>query len=435
MFTSSGWGLWPGARLRASRAAVLAIVVFGAIAVLGAAPPAVLTSDDFFDQSVLHDIRLVMKQADWDALRATYLEDTYYRADVQWRDQTVPIVGVRSRGSGSRNPYKPGLKIDFGRYVDQKFLGLKSLALANGWQDPSLMKQRISMLFYSRMGIPAPRVTHARLFVNDEYVGLYQVMEPIDKNFLARVYGTDDAGKSLNGGYLYEYLWKDAYEWDYLGSSLQTYLELFEPKTHEDEAPAVLYGPLETLFKTLNEVSDSAFQREAGRLVDLPGIVKYLAVDNFIADYDGFLGYWGPNNFYVYRQLGRTDLVWFPWDKDLAFWAADYDIFQNVERNVLARRALAVPALRQLYLETLAACARSAMTPVSEEDATGWLEAEALKEIAQFHEAGLADPQKCFCNVRMDDELQKVLRFARERGPYVLREAGKALGWPEPDGR
>jgi len=120
-------------------------------------------------------------------------------------------------------------------------------------------------------------------------------------------------------------------------------------------------------------------------------------------------------------------LVFFPWDKDLAFWAPDYDIFQNVERNVLARRALAVPALRQLYLETLAACARSAMTPVSEEDPTGWLEAEALKEIAQFHEAGVADPQKCFCNERMDDEQEKVLRFARERGPYVLREAQKSL--------
>jgi spore coat protein CotH len=435
MFTSSGRGLRPGTRSRASRAAVLAFVVFGAIAASGAAPPAVLTSDDFFDQSVLHDIRLVMKQADWETLKAHYLEDTYYPADMQWRDQTVAIVGVRARGSGSRNPYKPGLKVDFGQYVDQKFLGLKSLALANGWQDPSLMKQRISMLFYNRMGIPAPRVTHARIFINDEYLGLYQVMEPIDKNFLARVYGKDADGKSLNGGYLYEYIWKDAYEWDYLGSPLQIYLELFEPKTHEDEAPSVLYGPLETLFKTFNEVGDGAFEREVGPLVDLPGFVKYLAVDNFIADNDGFLGFWGPNNFYVYRQQGRTDLVWFPWDKDLAFWAPNYDIFNNVEKNVLARRALEVPALRQLYLETLVACARSAMQPVSEDDPTGWLPAEALKEIGQFHEAGLADPQKHFDNERMDDELQKVLRFARERGPYVLREAGKALGWPEADDR
>jgi hypothetical protein len=125
--------------------------------------------------------------------------------------------------------------------------------------------------------------------------------------------------------------------------------------------------------------------------------------------------------------LGQTTLVWFPWDKDLAFWGPAYDIFQNVERNVLAKRALAVPALYRLYLETQVACAKSAMEPVSEEDGTGWLAAEALKEIGQFHAAGLADTQKSFSNERMDDEQEKVLRFARERGPYVLREAQKSL--------
>lgn len=435
MFTSSGRGDGPGTRLRTSRVAVLAIVVFAALSTLSASPPAALTSDDFFDQSAVQDIRITMKPEDWADLQATYLDDNYYRADMQWRDQTMAIVGVRSRGSGSRNPHKPGLKIDFGRYVDQKFLGLKSLALANGWQDPSLMKQRISMLFYARMGVPAPRVVHSRVYVNGVYLGLYQTMEPIDKNFLTRIYGLDENGKALNGGYLYEYLWKDAYEWDYLGSELRIYAELFEAKTHEDEAPTILWGALDSAFKTFNEVGDSAFVREVSPFIDLPAFVKYLAVDNFIADYDGFLGFWGPNNFYVYRPQGRTDLVWFPWDKDLAFWAPDYDIFNNVEKNVLAHRALEVPALRQLYLETLAACAQSAMAPASETDPTGWLEAEALREIAQFHEAGAADPQKCFCTERMDDELQKVLRFARERGPYVLREAGKALGWPEPDRR
>jgi spore coat protein H len=427
MITSSGRESRPKPRMSALRAGILAAVAWSALAVLSAEPKVALTSDDFFDQSVLHDIRLIMKQTDWDALRATYLEDNYYRADMQWRDQTVAIVGVRSRGSGSRNPYKPGLKIDFGRYLDQKFLGLKSLALANGWQDPSLMKQRISMLFYARMGIPAPRVVHARVFINDQYLGLYQVMEPIDKNFLARIYGTDAAGKSLNGGYLYEYLWKDGFAFDYPGSSLQHYSDLFEPKTHEDEAPSILYGPLEELFKTLNDVRDSDFERAVGELIDLPGFVKYLAVDNFLADFDGFLGFWGPNNFYVYRQQGRKDLVFFPWDKDLAFWAPDHDIQQGVAGNVLARRAFDVPSLYRTYMETLVACARSAMAPVSADNATGWLEAEALGEIAQFHDAGLADAQKWFTNERMDDEQQKVLRFARERGPYVLREAQKSL--------
>jgi hypothetical protein len=67
------------------------------------------------------------------------------------------------------------------------------------------------------------------------------------------------------------------------------------------------------------------------------------------------------------------------------------------------------------------------MAPVSAEDGTGWLAAEARKEIAQFHAAALADTRKSFSNERMDDEQEKVLRFARERGPYVLREAQKSL--------
>jgi spore coat protein CotH len=392
-----------------------------------ASPATALTDEDLFDQTVVNDLRLTMKAEDWAALKATFLEDTYYRADMAWRGQVVPIVGVRSRGSGSRNPHKPGLKVDFGRYVDQKFLGLKSVVLANAVQDPSMLKQRVSMLMFERMGLPAPRVTHVRVFVNDAYLGLYMLIEPIDKNFLARAFGTDQNGKKENDGYLYEYAWKDAYQWDYLGSDLQIYAELFEPKTRETDAPSLLYGQFDDLFRTTNEVRDGDFEPAVGEFLDLRTFVRYLAVENFIAERDGFLGYWGPNNFYMYRFQGRKLMQMIPWDKDLAFWAPDYDIFQGVEDNVLARRALAIPALRRTYLETLLACAATAMAPVSPDSPAGWLEAEVQKETAQIHASGVQDTEKPYSNERFDDELQKVLAFARTRGAFVVKEAEKAL--------
>ena len=392
-----------------------------------AAPPNAFTVEDLFDQSTVHDLRLIMRAEDWATLKATYLEDTYYRADMQWRGQVVPIVGVRSRGSGSRNSYKPGLKIDFARYLDQKFVGLKSIVLANAIQDPSMLRQRVSMLMFERMGVPAPRVTHVRVFVNDAYLGLYMLIEPIDKTFLARVFGTDTAGKTESGGYLYEYAWKDAYQWDYLGSDLQIYAELFEPKTRETDAPSLLYAPLDDLFRTLNEAKDSDFEAAVGEFLDLRTFVRYLAVENFIAERDGFLGYWGPNNFYAYRFQGRKLMQLLPWDKDLAFWATDYDIFQGVEENVLARRVLAIPALRRTYLETLLACAGVAMAPVSPDSPAGWLEAEVQKEVAQIHSSALEDTEKPYTSERFDDELEKLLVFTRTRGPFVVREAQKAL--------
>jgi spore coat protein CotH len=396
--------------------------------VLLAIPVSAQTSDQLFDPSVLHDIQLTMKQSDWETLRANYLEDTYYPADMTWRNVVVPQVGIRSRGSGSRNPKKPGLKVDFGRYLDQTAFGMKSLVLANAVQDPSMLAQRIGLGMFARMGMPAPRVVHARVFVNRDYVGLYELIEPVDKVFLARVFGQDANGKTENGGYLYEYHWKDLYPWDYLGSDLRIYAELFEPKTHESDAPALLYGPLEDLFRTLNQVRDSQFERAVGELLDLRQFVRHLAVENFIAERDGFLGYWGPSNFYLYRFQGRTLSQLLPWDKDLALWSRDYDIFQGVDENVLAKRALAVPALYQTYLEALLQCAELAMQPESPDSSTGWLEAEMQRTISQIHAAGLADENKPWDNERFDEELGKVLRFAKERGPIVAREARHLLG-------
>jgi spore coat protein CotH len=386
-----------------------------------------LTSDDLFDQTVVRDLRLTMKASDWDTLVEHYLEDTYYRADMEWQGQVVPIVGVRSRGSGSRNPYKPGLKVDFARYVDQKFLGLKSVVLANAVQDPSMLKQRASMLFFARMGVPAPRVTHVRVYVNDTYLGLYMLIEPVDKTFLTRAFGTDENGAALNTGYLYEYAWKDGYGFEYLGSDLQIYTDLFEAKTRESEAPSLLYGPLEDLFRDFNEVPDEDFRQAVGEHLDLAKFIRFIAVENFLADRDSLLGHWGANNFYYYRLPGSRPAELIAWDKDLAFWAYDYDIYQGAENNVLARRALSDPALHRLYLETLLACAAAALAPASEEAEAGWLEAEVQKEIAQIRDAGRADTQKPFTNERFDDELRQVQVFAARRATYVVREVTKIL--------
>jgi spore coat protein CotH len=397
------------------------------LCLLLAGPAAAQTAADLFDPSLLNDVRLTMKADDWQTLKDHYLEDTYYRADFHWRGTTTPIVGVRSRGSGSRNPHKPGLKIGFDQYLDQRPFGLKSIVLANGIQDPAMLKQRLGLLMYARIGLPSPRVVHVRLFVNDDYIGLYQLIEPIDKVFLARVYGSDANGKVENAGYLYEYHWKADYAWDYLGPDLQSYAELFEPKSHETDPPALLYQPFVQFFRDLNDVPDSLFEPTLAGTIDLPEFVRFLAVENFIAEYDGFLGYWSANNFYVYRFQGRTLMQFLPWDKDEAFWERTWDIFHNTDGNVLARRVLAMPSYRKLYLDTLSACAAAAMAPAAEGSTVGWLEAEAAFESAQIRQAGYDDREKRFSSERFDDELAKVMRFARERGPFVLGEVNREL--------
>src|SRR5688500_4373991 len=183
------------------RRAVLTIVV--ALALTGTS--AAQTSDDFFNPEVLQSVEIWLNASDWAKLRAAFQENTYYPADVTWNGITVRNVGIRSRGLGSRSSTKPGLRVDFDRYSSgQQFLGLKSFVLDNLSQDFSGIKETVAMRFFTRLGIPAPRETHTRLYVNGRYAGLYALVESVDKTMMGRVFGSIN-GNIQNDGYLFEY--------------------------------------------------------------------------------------------------------------------------------------------------------------------------------------------------------------------------------------
>src|SRR5262245_19540882 len=109
-----------------------------------AATAAAQTQTDLFDDTVMHEIRLEMKPSDWTTLKQDYADNSYYPANFKWRNVLVEDIGIRSRGTGSRSPIKPSLRVDFDRYEDtQKFLGLKSLILRANTQDPSMLHERL----------------------------------------------------------------------------------------------------------------------------------------------------------------------------------------------------------------------------------------------------------------------------------------------------
>ena len=328
-----------------------------------AAPVLSHTIDDFFDGSVLHDISVTIDPADWQSLKDKYLDSTYYRCDLEWRGMTMRNVGIRSRGSGTRNPIKPSFAFDFSKYTStQRFLGMKSFNTRNFAQDASMMHERLTMLMFARMGLPYLREAHARFFVNGQYVGLYLILEPIDTRFLLTRFGETQ-------GYLYEFKWTGTpYRFDYLGDDTGLYCPtLFEPKNHED-APDAAW--LERMVRAVNLSSDEEFAAAAGQYLDLGSFVAHVAVEQFMAESDGFLGTAGMTNFYFYRRMADNRGLFLVWDKDQTFTNPEWSLWQNTEQNVLLRRVLRVPELRKRYLETLAEAARMAG------GAGGWLDTE-----------------------------------------------------------
>ncbi len=393
------------------------------------------TADELFDDSQVRDVRITINSNDWAALKQNFKENIYYPCSLQVLGVTYHNVGIRSRGLGSRSETKPGLRVDADRYaVDQTIAGLKSFVLDNLVQDPSMLKERLTMAFFRRMGLPAPREAHARLYINNQFSGLYAVVEAIDKGFVGRTFGEDNHGGTENDGYLFEYDYTKEYKFEYLGSNLNEY-KIFDPKTHESQAATQIWQPIEDMIQTINETPDSTFASDMAKYLDLGLFSKHIALEAFIGEDDGILGYAGLNNFYFYRFEDTTRSQFLVWDKDNTFAAADFPIMRNVNDNVLSRRTLNLPAQRNYYLDTLLEAAQSIDETESEsgesddkgkpESQPGWLEREIIREFEQIRTLAQSDHFKPYSNQDFQDAYDRLLEFARNRSAYVRDEVKK----------
>ena len=375
-----------------------------------------LTSAEVFADGAVHELRLNLHAADWAQLQARYLENTFYPADFSWNGVVVRNVGIRSRGSGSRDPRKPSLRVTFDEYVsDQTFAGLKGLVLDNFRQDPAMMKESLSMALFARMGLPAPRVAHARVYVNGEYLGLFGVIEPIDKRFLRRTLGED-------GGYLYEFEWAGDYRFEWLGGDPARYAVMFEAETRESEPIERGYATLVQMIETTTRGATGTWVQTMRRYVDFERLFAYLAVESFLADHDGLAGDWGSNNFYLYRHADGDRFEFLPWDKDVTFQEIDRDVFEGTAAHHLFSTALQFRELREQYVAALRRVAAIAGAPQASGE--GWLEHEVRRHAATIREAAHADPSKAFTNHRFEQEVEWMIRFARYR-PRQVEEAAR----------
>jgi len=278
--------------------------------------------------------------------------------------------------------------------------------------------------------VPAPREAHARLFINDQFLGVYVLVEPVDRMFVARAFGALESAPEI-GGYLYEYRWITEYDFSYLGSSLLPYAEIFRPQTRDTDSVADLWAPLETLIRLVNDAPADQFEAAIGRLVDLPELARFVAVQNCLGETDGFSGNWGANNFYLYRFHDARPAVLIPWDADHSLTTgADLPIDYLLANNVFTRRALSVASFRLAYLAALDACAGYLAEPGGA-DGRGWLEREIERIAAQIAPSVAADRVALFTFEEFQAEVAQLVDFARARPAFIRSQAARAAA---PDG-
>ena len=277
-----------------------------------------LKADDLFRINQLIEIDVKMLSADWEKLRKESDRNNgsmsrifggggsigkrfnLYKADISVDGNKIKSVGIRTKGFiGSLNPERPSLKIKFNEYVDQSPVqGLDRLTLNNNVQDVSLASQFLTYKLFNKAGIPAPRVSHCKVTVNGEYLGVYSHVESVRSPFIKKHF-------QRNSGELYEGTISDFYP-----IAVQN-IEAKNSYTEKNRTQALKLAEI-------LETKEGFDLNEAKKYINLKQFVRFWAMESLLGFWDGYTN--NQNNYYAYSNPNDQKRFHFiPWGADGAF--------------------------------------------------------------------------------------------------------------------
>lgn len=244
-------------------------------------------------------------------------EFPWVQADLSAGGTTFKNVGVRYKGNftyaSSAQMLRRPLKIELDHYDDEalRLHGQQKLNLSNGVTDPGRAREALAFTIYRAAGVPASRTAYVELTLSvpgkyeRELVGLYTLVEQIDKAFLKAHFknakGLLLKPENLRGGI------------EYLGENWAPYETKYRPK---NEGTPDQQKRLIAFTRLIHRADDAEFASEVGKYLDVDAFVRFVAADALMANLDSYLGF--GHNFYLYLRPDTNQFVFMPWDLDLS---------------------------------------------------------------------------------------------------------------------
>jgi spore coat protein H len=275
-----------------------------------------------FNDSVMHTMYINTDLSNWfDSLEADYQANInikghpqkYFHCTVTFDGIVLDSCGFKEKGNASNSFISYGkkkpLKISFDEFKKQSLDGLKKFNLNNFTNDPSLVRDAVCMKLMREEGIFAPRTSYVKLFINNEYIGLYVIIENVGKTFLKEKYGSAN-----NNGNLYKtdrgcQMWMT-----WLGEDKESYknknFQLTTNETTDDWSNFIGF------VNFINFDRSDNFKAEFEKRFDVHSYLKILAIEKCVKSWDSYWG--GGNNFFLYEHPDGM-IRWIPWDMNETF--------------------------------------------------------------------------------------------------------------------
>jgi hypothetical protein len=273
----------------------------------------VLPKAELYDPDTLRTLFLRFESDEWEEeLEAFYNTDVEVPATLIVDGSTYRDVGVGFRGLSSYMMVPAGSKRSLNLSVDavhedQRIGGYRTLNLLNGNGDPTLVRT----LLYSeiaRQYIPTPRASYVRVAINDENWGVYVNLQQFNTDFVREWFPAGGGarwkvpGSPMGRGGM-----------SYLGDDPAVYRSIYDIRSRDDDRS---WRALIALFRTLNQTPIERLEQALSPILDIDGVLKFLALEVALVNSDGYWARASDYNLYL-DERGRFHII--PHDFNEAF--------------------------------------------------------------------------------------------------------------------
>lgn len=306
-----------------------------------------------FDDSFLHEIH-------FDKMDTLLIngQKKYQMVNMTFDGLLVDSIGIKDKGniSSSVPNRKLPLKIKTNKYVSgKKYDGIKEFTLHNNFQDPTMMREKLTYDMCAAVGLLSLRTAFAKVYINGRYWGLYTIVEGKDEFFKQQFdYRDADAIESLDFGKMC-YISDNPNDYDVDVSGIPYY-------QHENGDKTSAFLRFAAMIDKANNTVDEKYISEVSNHLNLEDFFKYQAINVYLMNFDSYLGFNG-NQIYMYDT---TASIWqvIPWDfnASLNLWddgngnqqAKAYPLFPDrITNGCIAGRLTTIPELKDYYLTTM----------------------------------------------------------------------------------
>jgi len=282
----------------------------------------------FFTNGLVCQIHLEISPAAIESLKTD--KRKFVRITVKDGERIFQQVGAHLKGMGSFRPLeeKPSFTLKFNEFsAGQRFHGLTKIALNNSVQDATYIKEPLCTSLFRDAGVPAARVSHARVWLNGRYLGLYVLVEGLSKDFLKLNF------KNCNGN-LYE-----------------GYVQDLDEDLKIDNGEDKVRADLGRLLQAAREADPAVRWQQLQKALDVDRFLSMMAGEILMAHWDG---YWmNHNNYRLYHDTSHQRMVMIPYGLDSMFQQPAMPL-QPKQQTLLTQAVLQTPEGQRRYRERLA---------------------------------------------------------------------------------